>query len=278
MGQDVCTDLLARGYKVRGLTRRAEDVKRAVVGTELAQVDWVKGNLNYNVSDVEGIMGGVKKVIFAPLLASRAGLDPTYLEQSGGAALFEDIEMNHHIYCDAVREIARLGAKQGMDKFVLVSSSNIATTSEKFVQSDGRAWKKIRVEPSLLNREVIEWKLRGEQYLRASGVPYTIIHAYSPPPRPWDDPDPKKYDIAILQDETVGGAMIRSDLAKVCVEALVRPSTKGVTFGAIDVSKDLSGDTLSLVQKVNKQFPNWKQSLDKLASDPTSRWAELRDK
>jgi NADPH:quinone reductase-like Zn-dependent oxidoreductase len=30
-GQDLCKDLLAMGYRVRGLTRRAEDVKKAVV-------------------------------------------------------------------------------------------------------------------------------------------------------------------------------------------------------------------------------------------------------
>jgi hypothetical protein len=60
-GQDLCRDLLAAGFKVRGLTRRADDVKQAVVGTELASVEWVTGNLK-EFSDLAPAMRGVKKV------------------------------------------------------------------------------------------------------------------------------------------------------------------------------------------------------------------------
>ena len=60
-GQDLCRDLLAAGFKVRGFTRRADDVKRAVVGTEFASVEWVNGNLK-EFSDLAPAMRGVKKV------------------------------------------------------------------------------------------------------------------------------------------------------------------------------------------------------------------------
>ena len=92
-GQDLCRDLLAAGFKVRGFTRRADDVKRAVVGTEFASVEWVNGNLK-EFSDLAPAMRGVKKVIFTPLLATKAGSDPNYFE----SAVFQDIEMNRVVY------------------------------------------------------------------------------------------------------------------------------------------------------------------------------------
>ena len=40
MGQEACKDLLEMGFRVRGFTRRAEDVKKAVIGTEFADIEW----------------------------------------------------------------------------------------------------------------------------------------------------------------------------------------------------------------------------------------------
>ena len=111
--------------------------------------------------------------------------------------------MNRRIYADAVAEILRLGRVEGLDKFVLVSSvfgaskssldaeleaSEDAASPAAAAAADGvplrlRNWKRVRVEPSLLNPEVIRFKLSGEEQLKMSGVPYTIVRAYSPPPR-----------------------------------------------------------------------------------------------
>jgi hypothetical protein len=74
LGQRACEQLLKRGYSVRGLTRRQADVKKAVAGTRLADVEWVEGNLNQISDFAPGIIKGVKKIIFAPILASRAGM------------------------------------------------------------------------------------------------------------------------------------------------------------------------------------------------------------
>jgi len=95
MGQETCKDLIALGYKVRGFTRRAEDVQKAVQGTEFAAVEWVNGNLN-EFSDLSSAMKGVKKVIFAPLLATRAGSDPEYFKTNIG----QDIELNKAVFSD----------------------------------------------------------------------------------------------------------------------------------------------------------------------------------
>ena len=286
MGQDACKDLLALGYKVRGLTRRSEDVQKAVEGTELAQVEWVKGNLN-NLADLAPAMKGVKRVIFAPLLATRAGLDPAYVRTT----VFEDIEMNRRIYADAVAEILRLGRAEGLDKFVLVSSVFGASKSSLDAEleasedaaspaaaaaaaADGvplrlRNWKRVRVEPSLLNPDVIRFKLSGEEQLKMSGVPYTIVRAYSPPPRPWSDPREKDFSLAVFQrdDAGVSGVISRSDLGHLAAEALVNSQTDFTTFQAMNIKTGLSQEQAAIVRRANPRFPDWKGSLTSLAKD-----------
>ena len=100
-GQDACKDLIAMGYKVRGFTRRAEDVQKAVIGTEFEQVEWVNGNLK-EFSDLAPAMKGVKKVLFTPLLATRAGSDPTYFKET----VSEDIELTRLVYSEGKHEFS----------------------------------------------------------------------------------------------------------------------------------------------------------------------------
>ena len=95
MGQEACKDLLAMGFRVRGFTRRADDVKQAVIGTEFAGVEWVSGDLKEKTG-LNTAMKGVKKVIFAPLLATRAGSDPEYFK----TAVDQDIQMNRLIFSE----------------------------------------------------------------------------------------------------------------------------------------------------------------------------------
>lgn len=277
-GQRVCEELLARGYAVRGLTRRSDDVKAAVAGTRLAAVEWVNGDLNSIADFAPALMKGVKKVVFAPLLASRAGLDPSY---AGGAAAYEDIAMNRRIYSEAVGELARLAAGAGVDRFVLVSSAGAGAPAAGlpagWAPRFSAGWRQPRVEPSLLNPDVVRWKLRGEALLRASGVPYAIVRAHSPPPRPWDDPDPRDYDTALLPAGTapgIAGAITRGGLADVCVEALLRPGTRAAALQAISVRKGAAGDSLAAARRLDPAFPDWRASMAALAEDPPPSSAE----
>ena len=121
---------------------------------------------------------------------------------------------------------------------------------------------------------MIKWKLRGEEMLKESGLPYTIVRAFSPPPRPWNDPKPEDFNVAIFQADApkVSGALTRSDLGRVAAEALARPETVGTTFEAINVPKDLAADQLPLLKKFNPKFPEWKESVKTLVKDaPVSK-------
>jgi hypothetical protein len=207
-----------------------------------------------------------------------AGLDPNY---AGGAAVYEDIAMNRKIFTDAVGELARLAAIEKVDKFVLLSSAGVLKLKAKPSDLDefGRLNEQSlglmqgRIEPSLLNEDVIGWKMRGEEILKASGVPYTIVRAHSPPPRPWNEPNPKDYTIAIFQEKVDGvsgvSVITAQNLADVCVEAALRDNIQSTTFQAIDVRNPISANSLRAILKVNPRLPpeDWKGAMDTLAKD-----------
>lgn len=153
----------------------------------------------------------------------------------------------------ALGELIRLGKEEGVDKFVLVSSAGVGLKTPSTLALDqvqnkenearGR-WRPTRLEPAMLNEDCVKWKLRGEEMLRSSGLPYTIVRSYSPPPRPWNDPSPSDFNIAILQggSEGVSGVINRSDLGHVTAQALISPETTGTTFEAINVPKTVRDD------------------------------------
>lgn len=81
----------------------------------------------------------------------------------------------------AVGEIVRLGKREGVNHFVLVSSAGVGlqkgapklALDEARNKADERRgrWRPTRLEPALLNEEVVRWKLRGEDALKRSGIP-----------------------------------------------------------------------------------------------------------
>ena len=109
IGQYALFDLLKRGYKVRGITRRAQKVMEQVKGTELEQVEWVSGDLN-------------DKTIFAPAMK---GVNKVII--AAGAHGWEDIENNRRIYAEAVGEIARIGTQQKVCVCIIRTHTHIHT-------------------------------------------------------------------------------------------------------------------------------------------------------
>ena len=74
--------------------------------------------------------------------------------------------------------------------------------------------------------DVLKWKLKGEKYLKASGVPYTIV-------RPGGLTEEKggTAGIRITQGDRLGGGSIaRADVASVLVAALGDANVLGKTF------------------------------------------------
>lgn len=231
IGQFASYELLQRGYKVRGITRRAETAKEKLKGTDLEQVEWVFGDLNQK-DTIAPVMKGVKKVIIA-----------------AGAHGWEDIENNRRIYAEAVGEIATIGKKEGVDRVVLVSSAGLN-----------------RIKPNYSDylKDVLKWKLKGEQMLKASGVPYSIVRAYSLNNEADDVGD--EFTVAVFQGDPDGvqGLITRKDLGSVTVEALLKDETKNATFEVCNARKNFMG-----------MEPDFRKSLAGVLADPPLSKEEL---
>jgi len=90
--------------------------------------------------------------------------------------------------------------------------------------------------PSAFMRPVLKAKFDGEQALRASGVPYTVV-------RPGGLVDePGGGSVAFGQGDTLSGRIPRADVARVSIAALGRKSALGKTFEIVSGEAQPPGD------------------------------------
>ena len=119
-----------------------------------------------------------------------------------------------------VETIKAYGGKK-LPQFVLVSSAGVTRP--------GRPGINLEEEPPAvkLNDQlggILTWKLRGEDSLRESGIPYTIIRPCALTEEAGDQ------EFIFEQGDNIRGKISREDIAKLCVQALEQPSACNVTF------------------------------------------------
>ena len=112
-----------------------------------------------------------------------------------------------------VDNLVQAAVEAGVHQFVLVSSIAV-TKSDHPLNRFGR---------------VLEWKLKGEQALRTSGLAYTIIR----PGGLTDGPGGNKR-LSIGQGDQITGMVSRSDVARLCIAALNEPAARNVTFEVVE--------------------------------------------
>ncbi|HLP90441.1 MAG TPA: CIA30 family protein [Nostocaceae cyanobacterium] len=110
---------------------------------------------------------------------------------------------------------------ESLPQFVLVSSAGVTRP--------GRPGINLEEEPPAvrLNDQlggILTWKLKGEDYLRSSGISYTIIR----PCALTEEAGGK--ELIFEQGDNIRGKVSRDDVAKICVAALKQPQAKNVTF------------------------------------------------
>ncbi|MEB3219494.1 MAG: CIA30 family protein [Nostocales cyanobacterium 94392] len=134
-----------------------------------------------------------------------------------------DGELNPHFspgtFALEVETIKAYGG-QTLPQFVLVSSAGVTRP--------GRPGINLEEEPPAvkLNDQlggILTWKLKGEDTLRASGIPYTIIR----PCALTEEPGGK--ELILEQGDNIRGKISREDVAKLCVQALQEPSAYNLT-------------------------------------------------
>jgi uncharacterized protein YbjT (DUF2867 family) len=208
--------LVQRGYRVRGMTR---DRERAIdmFGED---IEWVAADVR-DPDSLGPAFAGVDKFINAIGTESRGGENtPEEVQYLGMLALV-----------DAARA-------SGVSYFGLISSGGVADAAAYIAQN---------------RNDSLTWTFKGEEYLRASRLDYTIVR-----PGGLRDYPAGENGILLLQQDDVGAGLItRSDVADVMVECLAHPDAVGKTFAIVNyLALDPEG---------------WRRDLAKLAPDPVQR-------
>ncbi|MDX2144848.1 MAG: SDR family oxidoreductase [Rhodospirillaceae bacterium] len=214
-GKVVVELLKEQGVKVRAFSRNIEKAKAEVQG-----VEWIAADVK-DPASIKGIAKGADRMVIA--LGSNSFRDPNNkpeLVDNKGVALLTD-------------EAKAAGVKH----IVLVSSAGVTKA-----KPGGSDFEKIMYN-------VMSSKLEGENYLRKSGVGYTILR----PVGLWDKPA-AQHGIAFLQGDVPVAAMIaRADVAAVAVNALNNPDARNKTFTLFNVSQ--------------RQVDEWKSALGAVTAD-----------
>jgi uncharacterized protein YbjT (DUF2867 family) len=188
-GQKVVSELLANDYSVRAFVRDA-GLAREKLGSD---IEYAEGDVRQRET-IDAALDGVAAIISA-IGASRddPSNGPEFVDYGG------------------VKNLAEAAADAGLSQIVLVSSAGV-----------GR-------EDSALNRmfgELLMWKFKGEEAVRNSGVPYTIVR----PGGLTDGPGGEK-SLEFVQGDDRQGRVPRADVARVLVAALSLPEAQNKTFG-----------------------------------------------
>ncbi len=191
LGQKLVSKLLLRSQHVRALVRDA-DKGRALLGENL---EVVEGDVR-RIDTVHDVMMNVHTVICA-----------------AGARTAEGTNTPEQVDYEGVRNLVLAAQHAAVKRFLLVSS--LAVTRPEHP----------------LNRfgHVLDWKRRGEDALRDSGIAYTIVR----PGGLTDEPGGQK-GILLGQGDTISGRISRADLAEVCLRALDSDRTQNTTFEVVE--------------------------------------------
>jgi uncharacterized protein YbjT (DUF2867 family) len=187
-GRHVVTELSARSYRVRAFVRDIDEA-REKLGTD---IDFVAGDVRDRAS-IDAALDGVTAMISA-IGAGRSDPSngPEFVDYGG------------------VKNLAEAAAHAGLRQFVLVSSSGVTH------------------EDHMLNKmfnNVLIWKFKGEEAVRASGVPYTIVRPGGLINKPSDEA------VVVLEQGDAGtGVIPRIDVAILLVEALENLEAINKTF------------------------------------------------
>ena len=129
-----------------------------------------------------------------------------------------------------------------LPRFVLVSSAGVTRP--------GRPGINLEEEPPAvrLNDQlggILTWKLRGEDSVRESGVPYTIIRPCAL------TEEPGVQALIFEQGDNIKGKVSRDSVAELCVQALEQPKACNVTFEVKQAEgSDLSNNWQSLFERL----------------------------
>ena len=191
-GRYVMEQLQEQGYLPRGMTRNIERAAKNVPG----DYEWVQGD----AKDPSTLMAAVEG---ADYVICTIG---TQEVKGPNAAEFVDY--------GGVKNLVDASITAGVKHFVLMSSQGATDDSPE----------------NPLNKmlgNVLIWKLKGEDHLRASGLNYTIVRASALEGVKYE---PGTVGLLFDQGDETIGAIHRADAATVMIAALSNPDADRKTF------------------------------------------------
>lgn len=218
-GRVVLAELRARGLPFRATTRNLVDARQRL-GAAAEGVEWIEADLR-DPAAARAAVRGVDYVISVIGTRELAG---------DNSAEFVDY--------GAVRNLVDAARAAGVRHMVLLTAIGVTDRNSP---------------ANKLFKGALEWRYKGEQHLRASGVPYTIVR----PGGLIDDPAGQR-GLRIAQGDDwksfLRTTLSRADLAGVLVAALREPGARNATF---EIAND---PTLPAGA--------WRDSLARLRPDP----------
>jgi uncharacterized protein YbjT (DUF2867 family) len=188
-GRLLVSDLVESGYQVRAFVRDRESAgEKLGTAVEIAVGD-VK-----DPASIAAAMKNIDAVVSAIGAAGASGPDrPETIDYEG------------------VRNLAAAAKTARVKHFVLLSSMGATHEDNPLNKLFG---------------DVLIWKARGEQALRDSGVPYTIIR----PGGLVNEPGGESRIMLAQGDERGQFSIARADVATACIKALQNPASRGKTM------------------------------------------------
>ncbi|MBM4195559.1 MAG: SDR family oxidoreductase [Gammaproteobacteria bacterium] len=215
-GRRVLDELARDGrFLVRALARDAATAKRTIGGGH----DWRAADVTKPES------------LLAPLRGA------TYLISTIGATERSGPNSPEFVDYGGVRHLVDAASRGGVRQFVLVSSVG--------VEGEGGF---VRWILNFVGGDVLVWKKKGEAYLRASGLGYTIVR-----PGGLRDGEPGSKGLRLDQDPDAFGDITRADTAVVVVATLGNEAALGKSF--------------SVVADDERRIGAWRQEFTSLAPD-----------
>ena len=177
-GKFIIADLAARGFKVRALTRDPVKARASIAGP----YEWLAGDVREPRSLAAAFQGADFVITSVGTTEASGANSPEKVDWDGG------------------RNAVDAARSAGVTRFVMISSANAGNPESPLNKMFGN---------------VLVWKGKAEQYLRQSGVDYSIIRG----PGLIDDPGGVK-EIILEQSGTERRTCTRQDLAAVTVVAM----------------------------------------------------------
>ena len=195
-GRYVIEELRSAGRSFRAVTSNVQRAREQLG----SGYDWVEADVR-DPQSLDAIFHGVSGVISAL-----------------GATEFDGPNGPEFVDYQGVRNVVDAAIRNGARQMVLISAAGVTAPDHPLNRLGG----------------VMTWKLKGEDYLRASGLAYTIVR-----PGGLLDTDTGQSLVVFRQGDNVPysdplSLTSRGDLARICIAALAEPEARFKTFEAFN--------------------------------------------